>query len=172
MKPFLITSVGGTATRFFARYLDQAPGLRVWHEDGPPFTKLRNGQGMVNGLARFHVQDQHFDSLRIAVILRNPFDHAEHCFNKGTWIRPQHPVRWQMPQGLLILDRLIERGAEIFRFEEITQDPSIVAAWVGVDPQPIPRRIGHVPHAAKLSSEDRSWIEDTCGWFLDKYGYR
>jgi hypothetical protein len=169
VRPFFITGFGASGTRWLAKYLDQQPGWKVTHEDGPHPLQLRNTkQGRVSSIERCVLAEQWSNLstfLDIAVIVRDPLDIAEHALNKGTFART---VR-NLDSDLVCLDRLLAAGAHRFLFEEITEDPSLVTSWLGWDPLPPIDRIGHQPRRRTLEPLQCESLGKSYAWYRDKW---
>ena len=126
MKPFLITSVGRTATKWLAWAMNKSDRWIVEHEPKAyPIHPCRGAVSpkhlyqMVKGLA---LPDKSL--LDVGVIIRDPIAQAISIQNRAKVLKAPCEELYNLhaPEYFRILNLLLERGAKLIKFGDMTTD--------------------------------------------------
>lgn len=117
-KPFLVTGLGASGTRFLAKHLGASPNWNIQHEPGDRFYITPTPwHGAVDSTVRHcETADEFLAEDRLWVVIRDLRDIATHCVYKGTWQR----VWMEMEKDAERLVSLLKEGARIIHFDEVT----------------------------------------------------
>lgn len=147
--PFLITGLGASGTRWLASHLNSSLEFRVFHE--PKNNYYINPSvwtGAVDSTVR-HTQaaESYMEEGRLAVVIRDPRDIAEHCVCKGTWGRVKHEIN----RDIIRLNWFLEHGAHPIYFRDFHSRAYVhrIELWAGIRDIPASHTVPRIGHAKR-----------------------
>lgn len=147
--PFLITGLGASGTRWLAKHLDSSLNWRVQHEPANSYyITPKVFTGSVDSTVRHTVVvDDYLQEGRLAVVIRDPRDIAEHCVAKGTWRRVKHEISRDVAR----LQDLLEQGARPIYFSDFGNRTILasVERWAGIHDIPKSHTVPRIGHAKR-----------------------
>lgn len=133
MRPFLITSVGRTATKWLAWVMNQSEKWTVEHE--PPVIPHKWWTGAVSpkhlyqiAVGRLDLDD--FDTLQLGVIIRDPIAQGVSIQNRARVLKaPCEDLYNKHARAYYwTLDNMLAAGAHLIKYEQMTSDPVYLKA--------------------------------------------